>query len=340
MKALITGGPGFAGSHLAEYLLEQGQEVVALAAEQEDLANLKHFLSKVRIERADLRNAVQLLEVVRDTRPERVYHLAALSSPSDSSHNPGLTYAVNFVGTLNLLLACRCLEADCRFLFVSSSEVYGNLPQEALPLREETPLRPASPYAGSKAAGELLAYQFFKSYGLPVIRVRPFNHTGPRQSPAFVCSDFARQVAEIDLGLRPPTMAVGNLNVRRDFSDVRDIVRGYYLLLERGEPGDVYQLGSGRAVSVEEILRVLLGLCSKPVEVHVDQSRLRRAEAPVVWGDTSKAEKAVGWKRHFTLETTLLDLKQYWEEILRSASSRAARVPAGGVSSQAREDNA
>jgi GDP-4-dehydro-6-deoxy-D-mannose reductase len=155
-----------------------------------------------------------------------------------------------------------------------------------------------------------------------VIRVRPFNHTGPRQSAGFVCSDFARQIAEIDLGLRPPRITVGNLKVFRDFSDVRDIVRGYYLLLERGEPGEVYQLGSGRAVSVEEILRLLLGLCSKPVEVHVDQSRLRPAECAALWGDVSKAEQAVGWKRQFTLETTLLDLKQYWEEMLRSASSQ------------------
>ena len=155
-----------------------------------------------------------------------------------------------------------------------------------------------------------------------MIRVRPFNHTGPRQSAGFVCSDFARQIAEIDLGLRPPRITVGNLKVFRDFSDVRDIVRGYYLLLERGEPGEVYQLGSGRAVSVEEILRLLLGLCSKPVEVHVDQSRLRPAECAALWGDVSKAEQAVGWKRQFTLETTLLDLKQYWEEMLRSASSQ------------------
>lgn len=340
MKALITGGGGFAGSHLAEYLLEQGQEVVSLLAPQAPVENLSHILARICVVRADLRDAERMFEVLRDTNPLRIYHLAALSSPVESLQDPRLTYEVNFGGTLNLFLAWRRQQLDCRFLYVSSSDVYGVVRGENLPLREEAPLRPANPYAASKAAVELLALQFWQSYGMPVVRVRPFNHTGPRQSSNFVCSSLARQVAEIDLGLRPPKVSVGNLEIKRDFSDVRDIVRGYYLLLERGEPGDVYQLCSGRAVSVEEILRVLLGVCSKPVEVHVDQSRLRPAECAALWGEVSKAEQTVGWKRQFTLETTLLDLKQYWVEFLRSASSRGEKVPAGGIRSQSRENNA
>jgi GDP-4-dehydro-6-deoxy-D-mannose reductase len=326
VRSLITGGAGFAGSHLAEHLLELGQEVVIVAAEQEDLANTAHFRDRVRIERADLRDAPRLEAIVRDTAPRHVYHLAALSSPADSVPNPGLTYEVNLMGTLNLLLACRNLSAECRFLFVSSSEVYGTVGEEDLPLREETPLRPANPYAGSKAAGELLAYQFFRSYGLTVVRVRPFNHTGPRQSSEFVCSDFARQIAEIDLGLRPPTLTVGNLKVGRDFSDVRDIVRGYRLLLEEGEPGEVYQLGSGRAVTIEEILQILAGMSSQSIQVVVDPSRVRPAEAPALWGETSKAERAVGWKRQYDLSSTLRDLKQYWEEMLRPTAASKTSV--------------
>lgn len=199
--------------------------------------------------------------------------------------------------------------------------------QQDLPLREQAPLLPTNPYAASKAAGEMLASQFFRSYGLPVVRVRPFNHTGPRQSEGFVCSDFARQLAEIELGLRPPTLTVGNIKVSRDFSDVRDIVRGYRLLLDRGEPGGVYQLCSGRAVPIEEILQILVGMTSKPVQVIVDPSRVRPAEAQALWGETVKAERAVGWKRQYDLKTTLRDLKRYWEDQLRSGAASISNLP-------------
>jgi GDP-4-dehydro-6-deoxy-D-mannose reductase len=220
------------------------------------------------------------------------------------------------------------LELDCRLLYVSSAEVYGAVRSEQLPLREETPLRPSSPYAGSKAAAELLTLQFFQSYGLPIVRARPFNHTGPRQSAAFVCSNFARQLAEVGAGLRLPSIKVGNLKVRRDFSDVRDIVRGYHLLLEKGELGEVYQLGSGQSVSIEEVLQILIGFSSQPIQVIVDQSRIRRAEALELWGVTRKAEQAVGWKRQYPLETTLRALKGYWEATLRA---RDVRVPQAGA---------
>ncbi len=318
MSALITGGAGFAGSHLAEYLQAQGQEVVVLAAENEDLKNLENLPRLPSVERGDLRDAARLRELVSRLRPERVYHLAALSSPSESLHNPAITYDVNFNGTLHLLQVCRELGTACRFLCVSSSEVYGHAKEAELPFRESTPLRPVTPYAGSKAAAEMLAYQFSRSYGLPVVRVRPFNHTGPRQSPIFVCSDFARQIAEINLGLRPPSMTVGNIKVSRDFSDVRDIVRGYYLLLEKGTAGEVYQLGSGRATPLEEVLDILLELCCKHVDVTTDPSRLRASETLSLWGDISKTEQSVGWKPQYSLEVTLQDLVEYWLKRLSS----------------------
>jgi GDP-4-dehydro-6-deoxy-D-mannose reductase len=207
---------------------------------------------------------------------------------------------------------------DSRLLYVSSSEVYGPVHSDHLPLREETTFRPANPYAGSKAAAELLALQFFQSYGLPIIRARPFNHTGPRQSATFVCSSLARQLAEIDAGLRPPIITVGNLQVCRDFSDVRDIVRGYHLLLEKGEPGDVYQLCSGRAVSIGAVLSILKDSTSTPVQVTVDQPRGGSREAPALWGEFTKAERAVGWIPQYHLETTLGDLKLYWKRQLQS----------------------
>jgi len=244
--------------------------------------------------------------------------LAALSSPVESLRDPVLTYNVNFYGTLNLLCAWRQVEMDCRFLYVSSGEVYGADPPGPMPWREGCPLRPANPYAASKAAAELLAFQFYKSYEFPIVRVRPFHHTGPRQTAAFVCSSLARQVVEIEAGLRPPTLAVGNLNVQRDFSDVRDIVRGYHLLLERGEPGDVYQLCSGRPVSIASIVEILSSFTSKPIRVAVDESKVRTQEAAALWGDPTKARQAVGWVPQYALETTLRDLRLGWEEALRA----------------------
>lgn len=312
----MTGGGGFAGSHLSEHLVSLGWDVFVLAAEGEDLGNLTAVLDRLRVERGDLRNAQLLRRLVRSVSPDRVFHLAALSSPTGSIENPQATYEVNLLGSINLLLACHEESNRPSFLFVSSSEVYGPLPPDQMPLREETALRPTSPYAASKAAGEMVVYQFHRCYGLPAVIARPFNHTGPRQSPSFVCSDLARQVAEIELGLRAPQIQVGNLDIQRDFSDVRDVVRGYQLLLEKGIAGEVYQVGSGRPVEIRAVLNMLLTDCPAEVEVVVDASRARPSESPVVWGDTSKMEAGIGWSRNFGLETTLRDLKSYWKSRL------------------------
>jgi GDP-4-dehydro-6-deoxy-D-mannose reductase len=321
---MVTGGAGFAGSHLTEYLIGLGWEVTVLAAEREDLGNISAVLDRIHVVRGDLRDAPSLRSIVASVEPDRVYHLAALPSPLDSVSNPGITYEVNFLGTLNLLLACRELARAPRFLFVSSSEVYGPLPPQAMPLRESAPLRPANPYAASKAAGEMLVYQFWRCYEFPAVIVRPFNHTGPRQTSNFVCSDFARQVAEIQLGLRPPRITVGNLKVQRDFTDVRDIVRGYHLLVEKGTDGEVYHLGSGKPVEIEAVLQILLGECSKKVEVVVDPARVRHGEAAARWGDTEKAMKTVGWKRTYLLQDTLRDLVEYWKARLGTTGSEVA----------------
>ena len=318
MRALITGCAGFAGSHLAEYLLQRNHEVIALVKEQDSLTNLETILPYLQVECADVRDADRVLQVLRETKPQRIYHLAAMTSPIESLGNPRLNYEVNFGGTLNLLCAWRDSGMDCRFLYVSSVEVYGTEFSGQEPLSEEAPLQPANPYGASKAAAELLAFQFYKGYGLPIVRVRPFNHTGPRQSSAFVCSSFAKQIAEIELGLQPPVVNVGNLKVSRDFSDVRDIVAGYHLLLEKGEPGDVYQLCSGRAVSIETVLRILTALAPQSIQIAVDESKMRDHDVPELWGDPSKARRAVGWRVQYELETTLRDLKLCWEKAVRS----------------------
>jgi len=327
MKSLITGCAGFAGSHLADYLLGKGEEVVALLALNEDRANIQHIEKQLQIACGDVRDFDRMLEVLQSSRPQRIYHLAAFSSPSESCESPDLTYQVNFTGTLNLLSAWLRVGMDCRLLFISSSEVYGHVPAEKLPMREGMELRPVSPYAGSKATAEILALQFFQGYGLPIIRVRPFNHTGPRQSSSFVCSKFARQAAEIDGGLRPPTIMAGNLHVIRDFSDVRDVVRGYRDLLEKGTPGEVYQLCSGRPVSIEAILHTVISFASRPVQISVDKSLVRDREADEVWGDYSKAKLAVGWEPRRQLADTLRDLKLYWEAEIKC---RSVLVDKGG----------
>jgi GDP-4-dehydro-6-deoxy-D-mannose reductase len=322
MKSLITGCAGFAGSHLAEYLLGKGEEVIALLGPEEGQANIQEIEEHLQVVRADLRDYGSVLEVLRLSKPQRIYHLAAFSSPAESFENPEMTYQVNFMGTLNLLSAWLRVGMDCRFLLVSSAEVYGIVAREKLPLREEMELRPVNPYAGSKAAAEILALQFFRSYGLPIVRVRPFNHTGPRQSSKFVCSKFAREVAEIDLGVRPPTILAGNIHVVRDFSDVRDIVRGYRDLLENGAPGEVYQLCSGHPVSIESILQMVISFASKPVRVSVDKALVRNHETAEVWGDYSKARLAVGWEPRYELADTLRALKLYWQARVRSQNER------------------
>jgi GDP-4-dehydro-6-deoxy-D-mannose reductase len=318
MKSLITGCAGFAGSHLADYLLERGEEVVALLGINEDRVNIQHIKRHLHIVAADVRDFDRMREVLQSSKPQRIYHLAAFSSPAESVENPELTYQVNFMGALNLLSAWLRVGMDCRFLLVSSAEVYGIVPRQKLPMREEMELRPVNPYAGSKAAAEILALQFFRSYGLPIVRVRPFNHTGPRQSSKFVCSNFARQVAEIEMGVRPPTIVAGNVHVVRDFSDVRDIVRGYSNLLESGTPGEVYQLCSGHPVSIESILQTVISFASKPVQVSVDRSLLRNHEAAEVWGDCSKTKLAIGWEPRHELTDTLRTLKLYWEARVKS----------------------
>lgn len=317
MKSLITGAGGFAGSHLAEYLLKQNQEVIALVNPQNDLVNLQHIRSRICIKRVDIRESSRLIHILSETKPQRIYHLASFSSPVESLRDPRLTYDVNFLGTLNLLSACRQLESECRFLFVSSAEVYGAEATDKMPLREDCPLRPRNPYAASKAAGEMLAIQFHKNYGLPIVRVRPFNHTGPRQSDALFCSSLARQIAEIEAGIHLPTVITGNLKLRRDFSDVRDIVQGYFLLLEKGEAGDVYQLCSGQPVLLESILQSLRSHTSRSITVSVDGSKLRSGEVPAVWGDPSKACQVTGWSPQYDLKTTLRDLNLYWAMAIR-----------------------
>lgn len=316
-SALITGGGGFAGSHLADLLVARGYEVSAGLVPGESAENISHLKRRLRIVRFDLRNQSKVRQALADIRPTVIFHLAAFSSVGRSFANERLTYEINFFGALNLLEAAlnkRAQKRLTRVVVVSSADCYGAFTPKNKTLTEETPLTPISPYGVSKVAMEKLAQYYVRRFGLPITIVRPFNHTGPRQNPIFALPNFARQIAEIiELG-KKPLLRVGDLSVKRDLSDVRDIVNGYALAAEKGKSGAVYQLCSGRAVKIEAALKTLIRLSGRRIATQVDPSRLRPADIPVLRGDNSKATKELGYAPRYTLQATLADTLAYWRE--------------------------
>ena len=316
-RAFITGIAGFAGSHLAEQLLAQGFEVHGATLPAGGTRNIDHLQGQVRLFLGDLGDAGWLRDVLTQVQPDMVFHLAAQAAVPAAWAAPGATLVNNIVGQLNLFEVLIALGLRPRVLVIGSADEYGLVRPDELPIRESNPLRPNNPYAVSKIAQDYLGYQYFLSHGLPVVRLRPFTHIGPRQGPGFVTADFARQIAEAEAGLRPPVLRVGNLTARRDFSDVRDIVRGYALALERGEPGEVYNLGSEEAHSIQEVLEMLLGMSRIPLQVEPDPARLRPSDVPVVCSDCAKFRAQTGWHTTYTLAESLRDVLEYWRAQVR-----------------------
>ncbi len=310
-RAFITGITGFAGSHLAEYCLRAGLQVYGLTRGGGKLDNLTDVQGEIELVEADLGDAGAVRRILNLVRPQQIFHLAAQTS----FQSPGsLLLQTNILGTFNLLEACRNLPAVPRVLVASSSAVYecAELPGE--PISEATPLNPSNAYGLSKATQDRLAQRFFVLHGLPVVTTRAVNHTGPRERSTYVCSAIAKQIAELEQGKRPPTLSVGNLETRRDFSDVRDIVRGYVLALIRGRIGEVYNLASGQASAVGTILQLLLALSGVKAEVVQQPSRLRGADVPCQVGDSTKAARELGWRPEIPLAHSLRDLLNYWRE--------------------------
>jgi GDP-4-dehydro-6-deoxy-D-mannose reductase len=291
MLAYITGGAGFVGHWLADHLLDSGDEVVAVDAE------------------VDVTEPAAVRASMTKVSPEVVYHLAGLAHVGRSWEDPALTFKVNALGTLNVLeAAAACLEPP-RVVIVSSAEVYGAAGGE--PLTESAPLRPVSPYASSKVAAEFLGLQAFLGRGLPVVVVRPFNHVGPGQAPDFVVSALARRLVEAERA-GANKVAVGNLEAVRDFTDVRDVVRAYRLLAVGGEPGEVYNVASGRGLKVGEVAERLIAIAGGPVELVLDESLYRPVDVPIFLGDASKLVAATGWSPAVPLEETLADVISFW----------------------------
>lgn len=314
MRVLITGITGFAGSHLADYILDNHPEaeVYGLVRWRSRMENIQHILDQIHLLEADLKDMVSLKKALAEIEPDRIFHLAAQSFVPTSWRCPGETFAINSIGQINLFEAVLDLGLTPRIQIACSSEEYGLVSPDEVPMNESNPLRPLSPYAVSKVAQDFLGYQYFKSYGLHVVRTRGFNHTGPRRGEVFICSNFARQIVEIEKKQRDPVLFVGNLEAKRDFTDVRDTVRAYWLSLEKCEAGEVYNIGSGIAFTAQEILDKLLALTDADVRVEVDPLRLRPSDVMILLSDSSKFRSRSGWEPRIPFEQSLLDLLEYW----------------------------
>ncbi|MGQ9475200.1 MAG: GDP-mannose 4,6-dehydratase [Actinomycetota bacterium] len=315
MRILITGITGFVGSHLAEYALSRGDvEVYGTVRWRSRMENIEHLLDRVHLIDCDLRDPVAVRKTLDEVRPGYIFHLAAQSYVPTSWKAPAETLITNIISELNLLEAMRDLDLGARIQVAGSSEEYGMVFEHETPITEENPLRPLSPYAVSKVAQDMLAYQYHRSYGIYTVRTRAFNHEGPRRGHVFVTSNFAKQIAEIEKGKKEPVIEVGNLNARRDFTDVRDMVRAYWLALEKGEPGEVYNIGSGRAVTIREMLDILLSFTDREIEIRPVPERMRPSDVELLICDCRKFQELTGWKPEIPLEKTLKDTLNYWRE--------------------------
>lgn len=319
MNVLITGIDGFVGSHLTRLLLaKKGVRLFGLVRYDQPIIAIDPAVTLLR---AEITDPDEVRRVITEAAPQKIFHLAGQAFVPHSLTDPASTFQVNVNGVLNILESVRVLSTEARriaVLIVSSGEVYGDIKGETAPLTEETPLRPLNPYAVSKACADMISRQYRSSFGVDVTVVRPFNHLGPGQNELFVGSAFAKQIAEISAGLRPPTMSVGNLAPKRDFTDVRDVVQAYDRILDLPEREAVYNVCSGRAVSIREMLDMMIAITGVNVDVVVDPERTRKSEVPVITGDASRLRSVSGWEPSIPIETTLRDLLDYWKERIQS----------------------
>ena len=318
MRALITGITGFAGSHLADYILAHHPSVELHGTRRwrskDDAAG--HLDGRVAFHECDITDSHNVYRVIEEIKPDKIFHLAAQSYVAASWDSPAETFHTNVVGQCNLLEAIKHLHSsgyDPIVQIAGSSEEYGHVRRDELPLKETSELRPVSPYAVSKVAQDYMGYQYWKSYKIRIVRTRAFNHEGPRRGEVFVISNFAKQIAEIERNHRDPVVWVGNLEATRDFSDVRDIARAYWLATEKCDPGDVYNICTGEGYQVGRVLDMLLSLSErKEIRIEIDPQRFRPSDVPVLIGDCTKFSAATGWKPTIPFEKTVGDSLNYW----------------------------
>lgn len=320
MRVLITGATGFVGSHVVEHVLAHTDwEVVGLSRSLRHVAGWRRDMDRLSLRTADLNEPASVDQVVADIRPEAVIHLAGQPLEPVSWQDPAATFRLNVIGQINLFEAMLKADLLPRTVIGGSALMYGLVKPDENPINEDQPPRPTSPYAVSKLSADFLGYQYFVSRNLPVVRMRPFNQIGPRQSPEFAVASFAKQIAEIEAGRRERVLRVGNLSSERDFTDVRDAAAAYCAAIERAEPGEAYNLGSGVGRSGQSMLDELLAMSSAAIRVETDPARFRPVDLPRIVCDARKFREASGWTPAIPIETSLRDTLHWWrEEISRS----------------------
>jgi len=317
MRALITGITGFVGSHLAEYLLSQGVEVDGTYRWRSRMDNIESIKGKIGLIECDIRDPFSVHQTLKRCNPDYIFHLAAQSFVKASFDHPGETITANVIGTLNIFEAVRKLGIDPVIQVACSSEEYGYVAPNEVPIKETNPLRPLSPYGVSKVAEDLLALQYHRSYGMKTIITRTFNHEGPRRGDVFVTSNFAKQIVEIEKGKRDPVIHVGNLKAQRDYTDARDVVRAYYLAVQKCNYGEPYNICSGRPWVIDDMLDYLISKSTvKGIKKVVDADRIRPSDVEILHGDSTKFREKTGWKPEIPFEKTLDDTLTYWRERL------------------------
>ena len=315
-KVLITGVTGVAGGHLSEHLIQNGYDVSGIDLHERSLSKLGEIGRKISFFECDVRDASNIRNLIGKIQPDMIFHLAAITSSPTSWQHSEETYQVNIIGTMNVLEAARNNEISPIIHVAGSSAEYGMVYKDENPVVEQAQLRPLSPYGVSKIAQTMVGYQYYMNYGLHIVRTRAFNYTGPGENSSFVCSAFAKQIVEIEQKKVQPVIHVGNLDAHRDFTDVRDVVRGYLLALERGKAGEIYNVCSGKSYSIRQVLELLLKMSSRQdIEVVPDPDRLRPSDVPIQVGDFSKIKQQTGWEPVIPFEKTLGDLLEYWRII-------------------------
>lgn len=320
MRVLVTGIDGFVGSHAAEYLLGvQGAEVHGTILSSEYAPSIAHIASRLLLHVADITDSRRVQQLFDEIRPDRVIHLAAQAFVPAAVKDPAQTFHTNILGGISILESARNLTAHrhpCSILIVSSGEVYGRVPAERQPITEDFPLAPNNPYATSKAGIDLIAREYRRTFGVDVVVARPFNHAGPRQSPQFVCSDFARHFALVAAGKADPVIRAGNLDARRDFTDVRDVVRAYWSLFERRGEEDLFNVCSGKAYRIKEVIALFSEITGITVDLAINPERVRPYDNPLVVGSYDRLKAATGWSPEIPFRRTLQDVFSYWQQSL------------------------
>lgn len=318
-RVLITGITGFVGSHLADYLLENTDyKIFGLKRVNSTLRNINHIQNKITLINGDLIDQTSLISALRISKPDQIYHLAALSWVTPSWDLPGAYMQVNAIGTINLFEALRITKYNPRILVSCTPEEYGDVPKKLIPITEETILAPVNLYAASKVAQDAACQAYYASYNFKIIRTRAFNHEGPRRDKLGALASFAYQIAQIEKGLQKSTIKVGNLNAKRNFTDVRDMVKAYYLAIEKGIPGELYLIGSNQIYTMKECLEMLISLSpmKNKITYKVESSRLRPTELRILIGKFDKFEQLTNWKPKIKFEKTLEATLNYWRNFI------------------------